>query len=101
MKTRTARLLALSALSLALTACDNLPAPLAKLFGQETAPASAVQAASAPASAPAAASAPASVREAFTSACLNAAVQPSAADAAIVTTARPISPSGVGSATAI
>ena len=56
MKTRTARLLALSALSLALTACDNLPAPLAKLFGQETAPASAVQAASTPASAPAAAS---------------------------------------------
>ena len=84
MKTRTARLLALSALSLALTACDNLPAPLAKLFGQETAPASAVQAASAPASAPAAASAPASVREAFTSACLNAAAQQSAADAAIV-----------------
>ena len=70
MKTRTARLLALSALSLALAACDNLPAPLAKLFGQETAPASA----------PAAASAPASVREAFTSACL----QQSAADAAIV-----------------
>ena len=87
MKTRTARLLALSALSLALTACDNLPAPLAKLFGQETAPAapaSAVQAASSPASAPAAASAPASVREAFTSACLNAAAQQSAADAAIV-----------------
>lgn len=84
MKTRTARLLALSALSLALAACDNLPAPLAKLFGQETAPASAVQSASAPASAPAAASAPASVREAFTSACLNAAAQQSAADAAIV-----------------
>lgn len=87
MKTRPARLLALSALSLALTACDNLPAPLAKLFGQETAPAapaSAVQAASSPASAPAAASAPASVREAFTSACLNAAAQQSAADAAIV-----------------
>ena len=61
MKIRTARLLALSALSLALAACDNLPAPLAKLFGQETAPASAVQTASAPASAPAAgeASAPA------------------------------------------
>lgn len=84
MKIRTARLLALSALSLALAACDNLPAPLAKLFGQETAPASAVQTASAPASAPAAASAPASVREAFTSACLNAAAQQSAADAAIV-----------------
>ena len=80
MKTRTARLLALSALSLALAACDNLPAPLPNLFGEETAPASAVQAASAPASAPAAASAPASVREAFTSACL----QQSAADAAIV-----------------
>ena len=85
MKTRPARLLALSALSLVLAACDNLPAPLAKLFGQETAPAapaSAVQAASSPASAPAAASA--SVREAFTSACLNAAAQQSTADAAIV-----------------
>ncbi len=74
---KVSRIFAVSVLSAMLAACngsDGLPAPLAKLFGQEQAAsqpqASAVQAASA-----AAASAPANIHDAFTASCVNSALQ--------------------------